>query len=373
MNNLKWFFGLLSFLLTANAASSQITKVETPGPSGIKFKSVIDSKEYILYIHCPDDFKKTNKKYPVLYVLDAQWSFSLVKDIYYGQYFDGMVPDIIIIGITWPGDYDASRARDFSPTHTDAYPTSGNASGFLSVIKNEIVPYIDSTYPADKNNRALCGGSFGGLFALYSLFHEPALFNRYIIMGPSLRYDDELTFKFERSFAAKNRELNAKIFFSAGQYEEEIDFSNAFTRFINQLKANRYKGLEMESLIVEKMGHAGEGPYAISRGLHFIYSKPEILVDNDLLDRYTGLYVLNNDSLQVTRLGSSLFINNAGQRLKLYAETADSFYAKGLNGTGQFLKDNKGKVTGYNLVLKYITLFFKRIDNGGTPRAVIKN
>lgn len=362
MNNLKYFSGLLSFLLFVNMASSQITKVETPGPSGIKFKSVIDSQEYILYIHCPENFTKTNKKYPVLYVLDAQWSFSLVKDIYYGQYFDGMVPDIIIIGITWPGDYDASRSRDLSPTHVDEFPTSGNGPGFLSVIKNEIVPYIDSTYPADKNNRALCGGSFGGLFALYSLFHEPALFNRYIIMGPSLGYDNDLTFKFEKVFAAKNRDLNAKIFLSTGGYEEELDFSNRFTKFTKQLKASGYKGLEVETLVVDKMGHAGEGPYAISRGLQFIYSKPEVRVDNVTLDRYTGLYMLNTDSIRVIRSGNSLFVNNNGQRLKLYAETSDSFYVKGLNGTGQFLKDNKGKVTGYNVVLRDITLFFKRID-----------
>ena len=362
MNNLKFFIGLLSFFFSASIASSQVTKVETPGPSGIKFKSVIDSQEYILYIHCPENFRKTNKKYPVLYVLDGQWSFSMTKDIYYGQYADELVPDIMIIGITWPGDYDASRARDFTPTHVDDFPTSGNASKFLSVIKNEIVPYIDSTYPADKSNRALCGGSFGGLFALYTLFHDPTLFNRYIVMGPSLSYDNELTFKFEKIFAAKNRELNAKIFLSSGEYEEAMDFSNGFTRFINQLKTTNYKELELESLIVDKMGHVGEGAYATSRGLQFIYGKPELIIDTVSLDRYTGLYKLNEDSIRITRSGNSIFVNVTGGKLKLYAETAESFYAKGGPGKVQFIKDNKGKVTGYNYVLKDMTLFFKKSD-----------
>jgi hypothetical protein len=229
------------------------------------------------------------------------------------------------------------------------------------VIKNEIIPYIDSIYPADKTNRALCGGSFGGLFALYTLFHEPTLFNRYIVMGPSLFYDNELTFKYERQFAEKNKTLNAKIFLSSGEYEEDVDFSKGFTRFVKQLKASNYRGLELESLVADKMGHIGEGAYSTGRGLQFIYSRPEIVVDSFLLDKYTGQYKLNEMAVIITRLGNSLFVNISGGKLKLYAETTESFYAKG-GGTAQFIKDSTGKITGFNYIMGNATLFLKKMD-----------
>ena len=58
---------------------------------------------------------------------------------YYGQKYDGFLPDLIIVGITWTGEYDANRARDFTPTHIESFPISGNASKFLSVVKNELL------------------------------------------------------------------------------------------------------------------------------------------------------------------------------------------------------------------------------------------
>jgi len=360
----KLFIGLLSFFFSVNMSYSQITKVETPGPSGVKFRSVIDSQEYVLYINLPEGYEKSNKNYPVLYVTDGQWNFTRLLNAYWSQRFDGFVPDLIVVGITWTGDYDANRFRDLSPTFIRSYPNSGNASKFLTVIKNEIARYVDSTYRTDKNDRALFGASLGGLFAVCALFHEPALFNRYIISSPSIFWDDEIVFKYEKMFAEKNRELNAKVFIGTGEYEKEMDTSNSFTRFTNQVRARKYKGLELESIVLDKMGHTGSAAISAERGIQFIYSKPDLLLDTVLLSQYTGHYIFNKDSIVVTRTGNSLYINNAPPlgRIRLHAETSDLFYAKGLSGTGQFKKDSKGKVTGYNLILPDVTMFFKKID-----------
>jgi predicted alpha/beta superfamily hydrolase len=353
------FFALLFY---TGISQPQITKVETPGPSGIKFKSAIDSQEYILYITLPGDYGKTNKTYPVLYVTDAQWFYTNVLAAYFGQQYDGFVPDLIIIGITWPGDYDASRGRDFTPTQSPVFPNSGNAPKFLSVIKNEIITYIDSTYRTDKNNRALYGTSLGGIFAVYTLFHEPALFNRYMIISPSLWWDDEIAFKYEAGFAKKTNMLNAKIFISSGEFEEAIDFSKVFSRFNQRLKAGKYKGLELEDVVLEKMSHSASSTAGALRGLEFIYSKPDIAVTPILLDSYAGKYVLNSDTVLFSRQGSSLFMHTPGGEIKLSASSDDSFYIKGQNGTGRFSKGNKNKISDYTMILKDTTLNFKRID-----------
>jgi predicted alpha/beta superfamily hydrolase len=364
MLKLKLFIGLLSFFFSVSMSYSQITKVETPGPSGVKFRSVIDSQEYVLYINIPEGYDKSNKKYPVLYATDGQWTFTPLSNAYGGQRYDGFVPDLIVVGITWTGDYDANRFRDLSPTHIDNFPNSGNASKFLSVIKNEIITFVDSTYRTDKNDRALFGTSLGGLFAVYALFHEPSLFKRYIIASPSIFWDNEIVFKYEKMFAEKNHELNARVFISTGEYEKEMDAGNSFTRFINQVRASKYKGLELESIVLDKMGHAGSAAISAVRGIQFIYSKPELLLDTVLLSQYTGRYVFDKDSMVVTRTGNSIYINNAspGGRIRLHAETSDLFHALGMNGTGQFKRDTNGKVTSYELVLPGVTMVFKKID-----------
>jgi len=362
MNTIKRDALFLLFLFSIHLAFSQITKVETPGPSGIKFKSAIDSQEYVAYIQLPDGYAKSNKKYPVVYVTDGQWFFNSVLQAYYGHHYDGFVPDLIIVGITWTGEYDANRGRDFTPTRLESFPTSGNASKFLSVIKNEIIPYIDSTYRTDKNEKALYGTSLGGLFAIYTLFHEPTLFNRYMIISPSLWWDNELVFKYEKSFAEKNKSLHAKVFISTGEYEEATDFGHGFDRFGNQLRASKYNGLELETAVLEKMSHSASATAGALRGLQFVFGKPDIKVDSVLLDQYAGHYLVNTDTILFTRSGNTLYLNLREGRLKLSAETNESFYVKGVSGVGQFVKDNKGKITGYNLIQNGTTVFCKKID-----------
>ncbi len=362
MNTIKRITIFLSFLFSIHIAYTQITKVETPGPSGIKFKSAIDSQEYVLYIQLPDNYTKTNKRYPVLYVTDGQWFFNSVLQAYYGHHYDGLVPDLIIVGITWTGNYDANRTRDFSPTHLENFSNSGNAQKFLSVIKKEITRYIDSTYRTDKNEKALYGTSFGGLFAVYTLFHEPLLFNRYIIISPSLWWDNELVFKYEKTFAQKNRALNTKIFLSSGEYEEAVDFGHTFNRFSNQLRASKYKGMELEAVVLEKMSHSASATAGALRGTAVHIQQTDIVVDSILLDQYTGQYKLNEESLVFTRKGNSLYLDINGGKIKLHAETPDRFYIKGQNAMGQVAKDDKGKVIGYNVILSDTTLFYKKLN-----------
>ena len=156
MNNVKWAVVYLCISLFSNQAYSQSQPVVLTGTQVLKFQSKIDSEQYVLDIRLPDNYTKTNKKYPVLYVTDAQWAFSSMYVGYRGQHGDGLVPDLIIVGITWMDSYDTRRERDFTPTtRIDEDTNTGNAPKFLSVIKNEIIHLIDSNYRTEKNDRAL--------------------------------------------------------------------------------------------------------------------------------------------------------------------------------------------------------------------------
>lgn len=185
---------VLSTLLTTGLILGQTVRptppqVEIAGTQLLHLTSAIVGQEYDLYVNLPRGYQDTTRKFPVIFVLDAQWDFPLAQAIFGQQYYDGFVPAAILVGITWGGvnpNYDILRARDFTPTNIKQMPVTGGAPKFLRFIKDELVPYVESTYRATKNGRTLMGSSFGGLFTLYALFHETALFDHYILTSPSV-------------------------------------------------------------------------------------------------------------------------------------------------------------------------------------------
>jgi predicted alpha/beta superfamily hydrolase len=130
--------------------------------------SVVKGQEYELHIGLPADYNNSTKKYPVLYLMDSQWDFPLVSAIYGQQYYDGFIPEMIIVGVTWGGikpNPDSLRARDYTPTKQTRRHKAG-ADQFLSFMKQEF-PFIEN-YRADNTNRSLMGCSLGGLVTLYA-------------------------------------------------------------------------------------------------------------------------------------------------------------------------------------------------------------
>src|SRR5688572_21495463 len=157
--------------------------------------------------------------------MDSQWDFSLLTALYGEQYYDGFVPELIIVGVTWGGTnprHDSLRARDYTPGHENSFPQSGGAPEFLSFMKNELFPYIESNYKADKNDRALAGCSFGGLFTLFALFAEPGLFQRYIAASPAYGWNREIIYKYEQAYFEKKPTAPARLFMTMGGVEKGV-------------------------------------------------------------------------------------------------------------------------------------------------------
>jgi len=169
-------------------------RVEIPNTQLLKIASAIVGQEYDLYIHLPRNYGSKNQKYPVLYLLDAQWDFPLVTTIFGQQFCDGFLPGLVIVGITWGGknpNHDSLRARDLTPNNAAPLLQSGGAPKFLAFSKQELIPFIESQYRVT-DDRTLMGSSFGGLFTLSALLNETELFQRYVLTSPALGWDNEV-------------------------------------------------------------------------------------------------------------------------------------------------------------------------------------
>jgi predicted alpha/beta superfamily hydrolase len=99
------------------------------------------------------------------------------------------VPQSIVVGIA-----NTDRRRDFTyPTTLEAdrkrFTTAGKSQQFIAFIQTELQPYIERRYKTN-SSKTLIGQSLGGLLATEILFKKPFLFTKYIIISPSIWWDN---------------------------------------------------------------------------------------------------------------------------------------------------------------------------------------
>jgi len=315
---------LLAFTVSASA---QYPKVDIPGSEVRKItSSIVAGQEYELQILLPGSHKSSNKKYPVIYLMDSQWDFPMVKSLYGQHYYDGFVPELIVVGVTWGGinpNPDSLRARDYTPTKEARSPQSGGADNFLSFMKNELFPFIESNYKADNNNRTLMGCSLGGLFTLYTLFTQPDLFTGYAAASPAVGWDREVLYKYEKDFAEKKLSKPVRVYMTIGDVERSRP---VYERFAAQMTSRNYASVSLKSKILENTGHSGTKSETFGRGMQYIFEKPKLNLDAAVLNKYVGLYQSPN--------GNKIELKNEEGKLALYFSLTNKYVLYTASETG---------------------------------------
>ena len=158
---------------------------QTPPGKRDSIYSEVLKENRILQVWLPEDYKPdSTNKYDVVYLLDGKDNIKLLSQVQQFAAQEKYIPPFIIVAI-----YNTDRNRDLTPTPSKNFKTAGGAENFLRFLKTELVPYVDKTYPANGEN-ILFGHSFGGLFAMYALLHEPQLFSSYLAVDPSFWWDN---------------------------------------------------------------------------------------------------------------------------------------------------------------------------------------
>ena len=255
----------------SKSASGEVT---IPGSQVRNLHSASTGRTYDLYIHIPSSYGKDgNKKYPVLYILDGQWDFKLMDSVLGGLAYDKFTPEMILVGITYSGerpDYNSLRAIEFTPTATPQVKGSGGGPKFFQFLKTELIPFMETNYRADSSRRFLQGSSYAGLFTLYAMFTAPRLFSGYVAASPDVSYGNRYSFKQEAEYAHAHRDLPVRLFLAVGESE---DLTEPVKEFMQTLKSRGYKGLAMETRILDGERHASSKPEAFNRGLRFMFSE----------------------------------------------------------------------------------------------------
>lgn len=200
MNNIKLsiLLGLTSFAasLYGQAVKTEHQHIGKPFVLGEihELQSVALGEKRILNIYLPEGYSRTDSvKYPVIYLLDGSADEDFIHIAGLVQYLSfewiRQIPKSIVVGIA-----NVDRKRDFTfPTTLEAdkksFPTTGHSNRFINFIATELQPFIDKTFKTT-SSKTLIGQSLGGLLATEILFSKPTLFNTYIIVSPSLWWDN---------------------------------------------------------------------------------------------------------------------------------------------------------------------------------------
>src|SRR5271154_1600542 len=153
----------------------------------------------------------------VLYLSDANTSFGGVMNILTALRWAGYVPPMLVVGIGYRVQDEtetlAPRSRDLTPStyegETD-WP-SGGAPQFLRFIREELKPWVATTFDLDPDDDAFFGFSYAGLFGTYVLLTQPDTFKRYGLVSPSLWFNAKSMFDLEAAYAASHDDLVAKV------------------------------------------------------------------------------------------------------------------------------------------------------------------
>lgn len=185
----------LSLVIFSTFVSAQENKTKPFVLGEIReLQSVQLGEKRILNIYLPEGYNADDTvKYSVIYLLDgsADEDFIHVTGIIQFNNFSWInrVPKSIVVGIA-----TVDRRRDFTFPTTIAddakhFPTTGHSDKFIAFIEKELQPFIDKNYKTN-TSRMIIGQSLGGLLATEILLKKPNLFNKYIIISPSLWWDD---------------------------------------------------------------------------------------------------------------------------------------------------------------------------------------
>ncbi len=276
----RWLF---AFVLLFSALTVRGDMVSLPNTRLDHIAAKANGIDYKLYVGLPAAYASSDERYAVLYVLDADYSFPIAQTIIKHLSERDRLQPIIVVGIAYPdGDqytsdaYRLNRTRDYTPRFAPDggygakfQKVSGGAPKFLQFIRDELIPKIDREYRTIAGARGISGHSYGGLFATWVLLAAPDTFSCYVIVSPSLWYDDRFIFGLERQQAKST--VKARVYMAVGA--REGDEQHAMVADLERMakRLADHPALQVKHEVFDDEMHDSVFPTALSRGLRFVF------------------------------------------------------------------------------------------------------
>lgn len=174
-----------------------------------------------LNMYLPPGYSRDDTtRYDVIYLLDGGIDEDYIHIVGLVQ-FNSMewiarLRPAIVVGII-----NTDRKRDFTfPTTVSAdkakYPTTGGSAKFISFLDNELKPYIKANFNVS-SSATLIGQSLGGLLATEILLTKTQMFDRYIIVSPSVWWNNGTLLQLRGAITASFPSMSTSVYIGVGK------------------------------------------------------------------------------------------------------------------------------------------------------------
>lgn len=162
------------------------------------------------------------RRYPALFVLDANIEFSTVAEAAARMAAAGEIAETVVVGVGTPRsegpmEFGFRRFEEFSPPSPPGYGYNddlgrifrslfavrgqdarrrlGRAPALHDFLVGELLPLLQRQLPIDTADLGLLGHSAGGTFVAYSLYRPDSPFRRYFAVSPGVGISDSWLIK----------------------------------------------------------------------------------------------------------------------------------------------------------------------------------
>ncbi|MFX0096484.1 MAG: alpha/beta hydrolase-fold protein [Candidatus Hodarchaeota archaeon] len=227
------------------------------------YSEIMDEKRKFI-IQLPDEYEESGEKYPVVYLLNADYETYFVNGASTISYMAdmGRIPHTIVVGIPTP-----DHGKDLFPFKVENRVTVAAAKKFLGFLTDELIPHIEREYRTQPF-RILIGQSNGGLFTVYALLERPEAFNAYIAGSPMLGWGTKKICQMAQKSFRKQTMKGRFLYMSYGDRDyKHVIF--AVPEFVRLLEKQGPDGLRWQSVILEGEGHTPLS--TVYNGLTFVF------------------------------------------------------------------------------------------------------
>jgi len=240
-----FFAFLFNAIHAQSTASEQVTKFTIAAPQ-------LDTVKQI-WVYLPKDYQNSEKRYPVVYMHDAQNLFDN-ETSYVGEWnVDGYLDQLtdkesIVIGIEHGNE---KRIDELTPYQHEKYG-GGKGDAYLNFLKDTLKPHIDFTYRTkpDASDTTIFGASLGGLISFYALIKYPEVFGKAGVFSPSFWFSESIYDLVQSAVIPKS----SKFFFLVGD-KEGGDMVEGQERMIKLLKSKNVESKQIQSYIIQDGEH----------------------------------------------------------------------------------------------------------------------
>ena len=229
-------------------------------------QSTSNGANYDIKVALPDEYNPTTQKYATIYVLDGEDNFDFVAVKCNEISKKYSTSNVLVVSIGYGND----RSVDYTPSNTN--DGDGGSEKYMLFIKNELIPKLESEFGADtlRKSRTFLGHSFGGLCVAYAFTNFNSVFENYIMLSPSIWYDNEIILKLEQQNRNTNRNNHQLVFMALGELENSGRMFAPYQALYQRLHSN-YSGIQIKSHLEPHLDHMGSKKPNIIEGLNFYF------------------------------------------------------------------------------------------------------